>query len=438
MEHHPQIEYYSQERHTSATTNDSILTRFWWTESLRGIVSLAFGALYFALYNFRFAIVYLLGAYLVLDGCIDLYRAIANNRVPHHHLHIYLGGIVSIGIGVLCFLIPAVTLIGLGILFALRIIERGFQVCGEARRSQRSHVGLRWLYGILLMLIGLVLLWPPVLVAFGRLLILFIGVYALWDGCYMLGRGLRLRHTASRGALATPAQQAARLDIPADLPPTTRRALIFVRRSGASGLGHVGWAFEWRNGWFNVGAVENRSGRTFSKAEATDFWTAHTTDPVATMQSVGGQYGEYKVLYVTQPHPKAAWRTVVWVSQRPYAVLRRNCVDATYDVLRTYGITNLPDPATEYAPNDWYDSLATPSYAIATYPLIPLHLHKASRRPLATREIVLTIPARIIGTIPAWRERGLRGLTEITLAWDKMLDDVKSSVTSVGKVVARC
>jgi hypothetical protein len=71
------------------------------------------------------------------------------------------------------------------------------------------------------------------------------------------------------------------------------------------------------------------------------------------------------------------------------------------------------------------------------YPLIPLHLHKASRRPLATREIVLTIPARIIGTIPAWRERGLRGLTEITLAWDKMLDDVKSSVASVGKVVAR-
>ena len=33
-------------------------------------------------------------------------------------------------------------------------------------------------------------------------------------------------------------------DLRADFPPTTRRAIIFIRYAGAYGLGHVGCAFE--------------------------------------------------------------------------------------------------------------------------------------------------------------------------------------------------
>lgn len=414
-------------------------SRLWWTETLRGMLSLAFGILYFLVYNFVFFLIYAMGGYLVLDGFIDLYRAIAKKRVPHHHLSMYRDAAISIAIGLICFFVPTKIFLALGLLFTARIIGRGIQVCGEARRSQARYAGFHWLYGILLAILGLTLLIPPVLAVIIDFLVFLIGFYAFCDGFYLLQRGVRLRRAASRdgGAPLVAPPVPNPLDIPAQLPSTTRRALIFVRRAGAAGLGHIGWAFEWDNGWFNVGAVENRGRRSYARAERTDFWTAHTINPVATMQEVGQHYDAYKLFYVTRPQSKHAWRVVVWVSRCSYSVLRRNCVDATYDVLRTYGIANLPDPATEYAPNDWYDSLASPDYAIRDYPHIPLHLHRQSQRELATREILFTIPAHISSTIPPWRQRGRRGLAELTLAWDKMLIDVKASFTRAGRTIAR-
>ena len=90
-------------------------------------------------------------------------------------------------------------------------------------------------------------------------------------------------------------------DLPADLPPTTRRAIVFVRHPGANGLGHIGWAFEWNNGWFNAGSVENQAGKPFVKAQEMGFWSVHTLDPIGAMQKQILTYDEYKVFYVTQP-----------------------------------------------------------------------------------------------------------------------------------------
>jgi hypothetical protein len=60
-----------------------------------------------------------------------------------------------------------------------------------------------------------------------------------------------------------------------------------------------------------------------------------------------------------------------------------------------------------------------------------------SQRELATREIVLTIPAHIQGTPPSWRVKGLRAWAELTLEWVKMLKDVRLLFVSVGKLVAK-
>jgi hypothetical protein len=59
----------------------------------------------------------------------------------------------------------------------------------------------------------------------------------------------------------------AMLEIPDDLPPTTRRAIVFIRRMGATGLGHIAWAFEWYNGWFNAGSVENATNKPYAMPE---------------------------------------------------------------------------------------------------------------------------------------------------------------------------
>lgn len=413
-----------------------IHTRFWWTEVLRGLLALLFGVLYLTLQGLVYALISTLGVYLLCDGALDLYHAVAGKGVPPRHTHVYVGGCVSIIIGLLSLAVPTATLFLSGIFVAIRIIFRGLQVIGEVRRAQGKDSGFRWLYAILLILFGSVLLLPPMLALITRVLVIFVGIYAFGDGLYLLIRGILLGFAPSTFTSLIHRASQRELDIPMTLPATTRRAMVFVRRSGAAGLGHIGWAFEWRNGWFNTGSVENRSFHAVAPPELADFWTAHTVNPLASIQKFGKGYDEYKIFSVVKPHPKNAWRIVVWISHLPYRVFRRNCVDTTYDVLRAYGIIDLPDPATAYAPNDWYDSLAGPSYAIAINPTVPTHILRQSQRPLPTGEIQLKIPPGLSGAAPPWRETGLRGLAELGMSWTKMAHDVRTSFAIIGKLSA--
>lgn len=296
-------------------------------------------------------------------------------------------------------------------------------------------MGVSLLYGGLLVLLGLVLLLLPFLTIV--FLIVLVGLYAICDGLYLFAKGLRLRFAPS--PFSTPASQASEdlLDLPDELPATTRRAVVFVRRSGANGLGHIGWAFEWHNGWFHAGSVENPAGKISAKPADMGFWAAHTLEPVALMRKQSHPYDAYKLFSVVLPRPKEAWRVVIWESREPYHVIRHNCDDVAYEILRTYGATSLLDPAQESIPNDWYDALPGRSYTIADYPSIPVHLHQMSQRELATREILLTIPPQITGTAPPWRVEGWRAWAELTVEWEKMLRDVRVLLFSVVKRVRK-
>jgi len=225
--------------------------------------------------------------------------------------------------------------------------------------------------------------------------------------------------------------------LPTDLPPTTRRAIAFVRHPGANGLGHIGWAFEWKNGWFNAGSVENQAGKAFVKAQDMGFWSVHTLDPIGAMQKQLITYDEYKVYYVTQPRPKDAWKTIIWESRQPYSVIRHNCNDVAYDILRAYGVTELFDPVEGLVPNDWYDAQPGPSYIIEETPTIPIHLHLMSKRELPTKEIMLTIPPHIQGTPPPWRVNGWRAWYELNYTLDKMVRDVQTLFVSMGKQIKK-
>jgi hypothetical protein len=331
------------------------------------------------------------------------------------------------------------TIFFLLLIIAVRIIIRIVRAIIEARRSMSPYAGVIWLYGVLLVLFGLVIFLFPIHQFFYTRIFLryLIIVYAFCDGLYLLVRGLLLRFAPTVYMKLAYQVPEGRLEIPGDFPPTMRRAIVFVRRPGANGLGHIAWAFEWHNGWFNAGSVENATGKPYARPEEMGFWTTHTLDPIAAMQKQSSAYDEFKLFYVTQPRPKEAWKTAVWESHQPYFALRHNCNDVTYDVLRAYGATELLDPAQEHVPNDWYDALPGRSYIIAEHPLIPVQLHKMSLRELATREIELTIPPRIRGEPPPWRTRGGRAWQELTLAWEKMLKDVGTLFMSLGKRVTK-
>lgn len=140
------------------------------------------------------------------------------------------------------------------------------------------------------------------------------------------------------------------------------RALVFVRRSGAKGAGHVGWAFDCGDGTFSVGSIENPRHSLRTLPQQMGFWAVRTADPLAPMRQRA--YTEYKLLEIEPASPGFAWRVVMWLSERPYEVFLHNCMDATYDVLRAYGVPDLPVPAHHWEPNHWFNYVPGTSIAL--------------------------------------------------------------------------
>jgi uncharacterized membrane protein HdeD (DUF308 family) len=414
-------------------------TRLWWMEIIRGVVNIIFGVILLTHMNFTLHIlIYALGLYLILDGGLDIFKIATGKRETQRKFSNYLFGIVSILLGLISFVSPIATVIFIVAVIAVRIMIRGVRVIIDARRSRHKYEGLTWLFGILLILFGIAIFIAEDLRYFTLvLIILFIVVYAFCDGLYLLVRGLLLRFAPSFVIAKKLAVPESIPDLPADLPLTTRRAIVFVRHPGANGLGHIGWAFEWKNGWFNAGSVENQAGKPFVKAQDMGFWSAHTLDPIGAMQKQLITYDEYKVYYVTQPRPKDAWKTIIWESRQSYSVLRHNCNDVAYDILRAYGVIELLDPVEGLVPNDWYDAQPGPSYIIEETPIIPIHLHLMSKRELLTKEIMLTIPTHVQGTPPPWRVNGWRAWYELNYTLDKMIRDVQALFASMGRQIKK-
>lgn len=414
-------------------------TRLWWMEVLRGAFSIILGIVLITHTNFTLRLlISALGIYLLVDGALDIFKIATGKRETQRKFTKYLFGIISILLGLISFLDPTVTIFIIVVVIAVRIFMRGIKVIIDARRSKRKYEGLAWIFGILLMLFALVIFVGEDTGKFAfTLLIVFIVLYAIFDGSYLVIRGLLLRFAPSFVIARKFAIPEGIPDLPDDLPPTTRRALVFVRHSGANGLGHISWAFEWKNGWFNAGSVENQAGKPFVKPQDMGFWSVHTLDPIGAMQKQEVTYDEYKVFYVPEPQPKDAWKVVIWESRQSYSVIRHNCNDVAYDILRAYGVTELLDPVEGLVPNDWYDAQPGPSYIIQETPAIPIHLHLMSKRELVRREIMLTIPAHIQGTPPPWRVKGWRAWYELNYTLDKMIKDVVILFTSMGKRVMR-
>jgi uncharacterized membrane protein HdeD (DUF308 family) len=427
-------------KRTSAQKREGARTathqRLWWMELTRGIITFVVGIFFLAARPFAPQLfIYSLGVYLVIDGLLELYGVRKGQGAFHRKPLEYAGGAASLLTGLLSLVLPTLTLLLLAAIMAVLLILKSFSQMRIARRARGRHSALLWAYSGYLALLGLFLLLFPLLAI--TLLVVFLGSYMVVAGLFLLLRGVSLRFTSSSPPASISLPLQAPPGLSDGLPPSTRRAIVFIRRSAADGLGHIAWGFEWMNGWFNVGAVENLKSKPFANPVEMGFWSTHTLDPIATMQHQEYPYDEYKLFFVQQPRPKDTWKTVIWESRQPYSFVHHNCCDVAYEILRTYGCTELLDPAKEFAPNDWYDALPGRSYSIAEYPAIPVSLHKRSHREIATREISLTIPAHMKGSPPPWRKPRWRPWEELMLMLEMMIGHVLTLCTSAIKLIAQ-
>jgi hypothetical protein len=145
----------------------------------------------------------------------------------------------------------------------------------------------------------------------------------------------------------------------------SRRAAAFIRFNAADGAGHVGWAFDFSDSDVNAGAVENPNGTPSCPVAEMDYWDGFFVTPIQAMST--RSYASLKYVNLTRANIIAACRVAKWISTQPYALFGRNCMDDTYDVLRAYGVPDLPAPASDLLPNIWFDGMEGTEVALAAF-----------------------------------------------------------------------
>lgn len=145
------------------------LGRNWWLLLLRGLVAIVFALLTWAQPGVSLAaLVLVFGIYVLADGLLGVWSAIAKRRDNRHWWLLLLWGVVGIVVGVMTFIMPGITgLVLLMYIAAWAVITGVLQIVAAIRL--RKEIKGEWL----MILSGLVS------VAFGVLLFLQPGAGAL-------------------------------------------------------------------------------------------------------------------------------------------------------------------------------------------------------------------------------------------------------------------
>lgn len=162
---------------------ESLVSRYWWTLLLRGMVAILFGVLTFVWPHVTLAVLILLfGAYALVDGIAAIIMGISQHGERERWWATLIGGVISAGAGVVTFLRPGITAIALLSIIAFWAIARGIFEIVAAIRLRHAIEG-EWL-----MALG-----GALSIAFGVLMLAFPGAGALavvwWIGAFALAMG---------------------------------------------------------------------------------------------------------------------------------------------------------------------------------------------------------------------------------------------------------
>jgi uncharacterized membrane protein HdeD (DUF308 family) len=167
----------------------------WWLLLLRGIAAIAFGILAFMWPVLTLlTLIFLWGAYAVVDGVLALWGAIAGPKgYMGSRLWLAIVGIAGVLAGLLAFAWPGVTALVLLLFIAIWAIIIGvMQIWGAIQlRKEIEGEWLLILSGLLSVAFGVLLLVQP---GAGALAVVWIiGWYAILAGCLYIALAFRLK-----------------------------------------------------------------------------------------------------------------------------------------------------------------------------------------------------------------------------------------------------
>lgn len=179
-----------------------MMSRYWWALVIRGLAAISFGVLAYVLPGITLQILVLIfGAYALLDGVFTAAAAIAGRRHSEHWGVMLLQGLLGVALGVLTWIAPGATAVAILLYIAAWALVTGVLEIVAAIRLRREIRGELWLAlgGVLSIGLGLLLLAFPLSGVLGLLWLL--AVYAIAFGISLVVLGISLRGKAGDSAM---------------------------------------------------------------------------------------------------------------------------------------------------------------------------------------------------------------------------------------------
>jgi uncharacterized membrane protein HdeD (DUF308 family) len=170
------------------------ISRIWWAIALRGALAVIFGlvALFYS-GKTLLALVYVFGAFAVLNGIAALVSAVRAGEAHRRWGWLAFGGLVGIAAGIVSFVWPGITALAFVYLVAAWAIITGVAEIAFALSwpDTLAHPWLASLSGALSVLFGILLaVWPR---SGALALVWLIGIYAIIYGATLLYYAYRLQ-----------------------------------------------------------------------------------------------------------------------------------------------------------------------------------------------------------------------------------------------------
>jgi uncharacterized membrane protein HdeD (DUF308 family) len=179
------------------------LSRNWWLLALRGLAAVIFGVLAFVWPGVTLiTLVWLFGAFALINGILSFAVAAKAPKGYPRFGSLILGGLLGILVGLMTFVMPGITALGLLVLIAAWAMVTGvLEIVAAIRlRKEITNEWLLILVGLASVAFSIVLLLQP---AAGALVIVWwIGAYALVFGILLFVLAFRLR-SLGKGGLAS-------------------------------------------------------------------------------------------------------------------------------------------------------------------------------------------------------------------------------------------
>jgi uncharacterized membrane protein HdeD (DUF308 family) len=175
------------------------LARNWWSLVLRGLAAILLGIITFAWPGITLtALVFLFGAYALLDGILSIAGAVRAAEAHERWGSLLIEGIAGILAAAVTVLLPPITALALIYVVAAWAIVTGIAEIVAAVRL-RKYIAGEWLLalgGVASLLFGILVALVPL--AGALVIALWIGAYALVFGVLLVVLGFRLRNWEKR------------------------------------------------------------------------------------------------------------------------------------------------------------------------------------------------------------------------------------------------